>query len=123
MEVVQPGDEVDIILTKREAQRQDNGISVMDTEIDIKEIKRLKFTEESLLLDINQWAMKQKFRLTFREGRKRTKKGFRRVLGCPVSECNFKLTFKSNMEDGEYLVDLDLAEKYNRHSKIILINM
>lgn len=115
LEVVQPNDELYVEVNSQALQapeKQENSTF----EVDVIDIKEIKCKEEDLLLEVNQWAMKKKFRLIYAEGRRSLKIGFKRVLKCPVNNCPFKLTFKSGSEENKFHLDLILAKKYNKHS-------
>jgi len=86
-------------------------------EIDIQILAGEKFSNRILTREIKQWAGERRFKLKVSEGKKKLKKGFKRTFVCPIKNCKFKMVFKADLEDEEYVIDTKLSQKYHFHSK------
>ena len=83
--------------------------------VSLDEIKDRNFPQSTLQSAVNEWAVEKGFRMTFREGLKCLKKGYKRDMFCSVNGCPFKLTFKSDQSGELFNLDLELSKKYNKH--------
>jgi len=76
-----------------------------------------KFSEDNLLIELNNWANQKKFKLAYSEGAKKTKTGIKRTLVCHISKCPYKIVVVSENEGQDYLVYEKITRKYTQHSK------
>ena len=84
--------------------------------INVEYLAKRLFNGETLLEEVNKWAIGFKFKLIFLEGLKSLKNGFKRVVGCQVKDCKFKLIFKSNKNGKDFKLEEDLKLVHNVHT-------
>ena len=94
-----------------------NNVLYLPGKINLDYFQDLKVSKEYFLLEINEWAGTLKFKLSLSEGKKKTKKGYKRTLVCSDPQCKFKLIFFSDLEETEYSLNFELSTKYDTHSK------
>ena len=85
-------------------------------QINIDSLRNNTFEHDSLLLEVNSWAMPLKFKMIYSEGLKPTKNGYKRVLKCHWKGCQFALTFKSNKDKKDFRLDTKEQILHNFHA-------
>ena len=87
----------------------------------LHDIVSKKFLAKDLISEVTEWGYEQKIKLIRSEGTKLKNNTFIKVMICAERQCKFRLTFKSDTQDGIYQLDENLAKKRNNHSKFTFI--
>lgn len=97
-------------------QHSDSNPITDPTSIPFNDIQSVEFVGSELINKIINWANNKGFHLQCSGGAKQLQNYYSRSLICATSNCSYKLTFKSTIIDGMYVLDEKLAKKNNKHS-------
>jgi len=98
----------------REGESENTKVINLDT------LKGKIFENESLIDELNKWALKFKFQVMVSEGLKKMKSSFKKSFRCQIRTCPYRIIYLSDENCEKLQVYEKLSEKYKSHSKFMI---
>jgi len=108
-------------LNEFQSKRVEEEISKDTNIISFATLPDKTFHDESILEEVNKWALSMNFQVIVSEGLKKMNKSWKKSFRCHIRSCPYRLIFLSDENCENFKVYEKLSQKYQSHSKFYFL--